>query len=394
MRSRSLVTNAAFRGDAKKATAQESMKVANVLEKQAAGDFGGIWGSKSTQRSCRVVASSLGASPGQLGSSHNMRRTLSLITQSCVIALSLMSACSIPTLVEVARRRQAPAGDNNVKDDVRVRYTVTDLDVLNFTDEVKRKLRNRSSFHMGVRYGSAGTQATLGALAGAAKTFGWGVSAASGLGLGATYIFGMGQIFDAKAHAQAYEQAYTAIQAAESSFYFSQTGMHFAKDASGKTIVVLPKTTPESAKTIPYSDRLTPDGQTLYYRATKILKVLADVLASKIPDLQDLKDSTVTSSESTTPPAKPTGAPSAPSPPSSTAKSIAPTHSIASDASDADVGALREWWKPGGVVNQEHAAQFENWLSTHESGVDIATFLNSPLYKNDRPRATAALVQH
>ncbi|MFZ1218129.1 MAG: hypothetical protein WAO00_02495, partial [Chthoniobacterales bacterium] len=125
-----------------------------------------------------------------------------------VIILSaalFLSACSTPTLVQVARRRQATEKERtmsrNVKDDVRVQYTITDLDVLNFTDEVKRKLANRSSFHMGVQYGAAGTQATLGALAGAAKVFGWGVSTASGLGLGATYVFGLGQIFSPKAHA-------------------------------------------------------------------------------------------------------------------------------------------------------------------------------------------------
>jgi len=46
-------------------------------------------------------------------------------------------------------------------------------DVLNLTDEVKRKLANRSNVHMGIRYGSTTAQATLGALAGAAATAGW-----------------------------------------------------------------------------------------------------------------------------------------------------------------------------------------------------------------------------
>jgi hypothetical protein len=40
----------------------------------------------------------------------------------------------------------------------------------------------------------------------------------------------------------------------------------------------------------PPSDCLTPHGQTLCYRVIKTLKVLEDVLANKIPDLQDLKD--------------------------------------------------------------------------------------------------------
>ncbi len=155
-----------------------------------------------------------------------------------VTALALF-ACSTPTLVEIARRGQAGATGTGVKDDVTVQYHVTDRDVLNFTDEVKRKLANRSTFHMSVRYGSATAQATLGALAGAAKVIGWGVSTASGLGLGATYIFGLGQIFDAKTHALAYEQAFTAIQSAEAAFYFHQTGMRFIEKpaGSGKFVV-------------------------------------------------------------------------------------------------------------------------------------------------------------
>jgi hypothetical protein len=223
----------------------------------------------------------------------------------------LLSGCSLPTLVEVARRRQVntdPAnqalrGDHNAKDNVNVIYHVTDLDVLNFTDEVKKKLNNRAGFHTNVRYGSAGAQATLGALAGAATVFGWGVSTASGLGLGATYIFGLGQILDAKAHAQAYEQAFTAVQAAESTFYFRQVGMGFKPDPEkpGKFIVDKSGVAAADAGNIPRSDRLTPDGETLYYRVTKILKVLDDVLAAKIPDLQDLKDAKGDTSGSTSP---------------------------------------------------------------------------------------------
>jgi len=218
-----------------------------------------------------------------------------------LIGSILLGGCSTPTLLQVTRRRQADAtgyGEN----DVRLQYHVTDLDVLNFTDEVKRKLARRSAFHMGVRYGSAGTQATLGALAGAAKVIGWGVSTSSGFGLGATYIFGLGQIFDAKAHAQAYEQAFTAIQSAEANFYFHQAGMHFLEQPAGSgKFVVDPAPVPEtSGRDIPRSDRLTPDGETLYYQCVKNLKVLDDVLAGKIPDLQDLKDAKGDTSTTTT----------------------------------------------------------------------------------------------
>ena len=205
------------------------------------------------------------------------------------IGVFFLSACSMPTLVEIARRRQATADDlksySNVKDDVRVKYHIADWDILNFTDEVKRKLSNRSSLHIGFGYGTVGTQATLGALAGAARTLGWGVAAASGLGLGATFVFGLGQIFDSKGHAQAYEQSFTAVQAAESAYYFRQLGMSFDKN----TGLVDLSHAGERAD-IPSQTVLTPDGETLYYRVSKILKVLNDVLASKIPDLQDLKD--------------------------------------------------------------------------------------------------------
>ena len=217
-----------------------------------------------------------------------------------LLAVSLLlGSCSTPSLLQVARRAQFGPGH---EDDVRLQYHVTDRDVLNFTDEVKRKLANRSAFHMGVQYGAAGTQATLGALAGAAEIIGWGVSTASGLGLGATYVFGLGQIFSPKAHAQAYEQAYTAIQAAEATFYFHQTGMHFIEQPPGSgKFVVDPAEVPETkGHDIPRSDRLTPDGETLYYHCIKNLKVLDDVLAGTIPDLQDLKDAKGDTSTTTT----------------------------------------------------------------------------------------------
>jgi hypothetical protein len=217
--------------------------------------------------------------------------------------LLMLSSCSTPTLVEVARRGQAVAPNGrDVKDNVTVIYHITDRDVLNFTDEVKRKLANRSTFHMSVRYGSVTAQATLGALAGAAKVIGWGVSTASGLGLGATYIFGLGQIFDAKTHALAYEQAFTAIQSAEAAFYFRQAGMRFIEQpaGSGKFVVDTSLVTEASGRDIPRSDRLTPDGETLYYKCVKNLKVLDDVLAGKIPDLQDLKDAKGDTSTTTT----------------------------------------------------------------------------------------------
>jgi len=206
-----------------------------------------------------------------------------------VILVGLIPGCSVPTLVEVARRRQGSEANGSsgqsVKDDVRVKYYVTDLDVLNFTDEVKRKLMNRANLHVGFAYGTSAAGLTLGSLSGAAKAIGWGVSTASGLGLGAAYMFAMGKLFDPGGKAQAYEQSFTAIQAAEANYYFRQLGMGF-DPKTGRLILG-----DEAGRAdIPSGEVLTPDGEILYYRVTKILKVLNDTLSSKIPDVQDLQD--------------------------------------------------------------------------------------------------------
>lgn len=160
-----------------------------------------------------------------------------------LIGLLMLSSCSTPTLVEVARRGRAANSGRDVKDDVTAPYHIADRDVLNFTDEVKRKLANRSNVHRGICYGSATTQATLGVLAGAAETAGWSASVASGLGMSATYIFGLGQICDSKGHAQAYERAFIAIQSAEATYYFYRLGLRFKEstEKSGKFVVDEPR---------------------------------------------------------------------------------------------------------------------------------------------------------
>jgi len=61
------------------------------------------------------------------------------------IGLSIVSSSSTPTLAEVARRGQAASSGRDMKDDVTVMYHITDRDVLNSNDEVKRKLANRSN---------------------------------------------------------------------------------------------------------------------------------------------------------------------------------------------------------------------------------------------------------
>ena len=108
--------------------------------------------------------------------------------------------------------------------------------------------------------------------------------------------------FSTQKRAQAYEHAFTAIQNAESNYYFHRVGLAF-KD-SKKSVIdysgVDPACAKPDARNIPPSDCLTPDGQTLYYRVIKTLQVLEDVLANKIPDLQDLKDAKGDTSQTTT----------------------------------------------------------------------------------------------
>jgi hypothetical protein len=58
-----------------------------------------------------------------------------------------------------------------------------------------------------------------------------------------------------------------------------------------------------------------------------------------------------------------------------------------------DSDALRNYWKPNGVVNAEHAAALRAWLSSDEKGIDIATFIDSPTYATERPKAVAALLK-
>ena len=199
----------------------------------------------------------------------------------------LLSACAsnLPTLVEVARSRQ---GSPRQKDDLSVSYTITDRDVLDYTNRIKLNLSHHFTTAMGVRYGASTGQTTLAALAGAASVAGWGVATASGLGQGSAFVSGLGEIIDAKGDAQAYETAFVDIQRAESNFYFYQVGGKFITDANGKKHADFSRAKPRGG--IPDATTLSVDGETLYYRVISVLKVLEDALAKKIPDLQTLKD--------------------------------------------------------------------------------------------------------
>ena len=213
-------------------------------------------------------------------------------------ALALTSCVSYPTLQQVARMRQSP---DKKSTDLTADYKIADMDVVNYTDKVKQTLATKFHSDTGLRYGASSTQVTLAGLAGAAETLGWSVGTASGLGMASGYIFALGQTIDAKGKAQTYEQAFTAIQAAEATYYFHRLGMGFTKNEAGRTIVA--PGDPNGRNDVPSSTNLTPDGETLYFRVSKVLKVLNDTLANKIPDLQDLKDATGESNGLAAPPA-------------------------------------------------------------------------------------------
>ncbi len=225
----------------------------------------------------------------------------------CAGGLLLLAGCAsgIPTLVEVAQRRAVgPQG----KIDSAVNYAISDRDVLEYTNQAKIVLLRRFSGTSALRYGSSLTQTTLSALAGAASTAGWSVAAASGLGAGSTFVSGLGATFDVKTDAQAFEAAYTDIQRAEANFYFFELGGKFnAPDSAGKITADFSKAKPRG--NIPNQRKLTPNGEVLYYRVVSVLKVLDDVLAKKIPDLQTLKDAKGDMAPAATPPPPPAGSP-------------------------------------------------------------------------------------
>jgi hypothetical protein len=199
-----------------------------------------------------------------------------------------------PSVVQIARMRASGGTDDLFTGN----YHVTDRDVLDYTDNIKSLLSFKLTKNAGVRYGSSSLQVLLSSMISLVPAFGWSASAASIMGGGSSFLHGMGENIDAKGRAQAYDTALTAVQKAESTFYFYQTGMKFVTDTAGKKTVDFSSAQPNP--NIPSGAVLTADGQTLYYRVTKSLQVLEDALANKIPNLQDLKDAQGDTSATTT----------------------------------------------------------------------------------------------
>lgn len=352
-----------------------------------------------------------------------------LMASYLFMAAWLLSACSTPTLVEVSRRRAAPEGNaqrSGVKDDVTVPYQITDWDVLSYTDEVERKLAGRAHLQAGLRYSSSTAQVTLTSLAAAASTAGWGVSTASGLGLGAGFLYSLSQIFDAKSQSQAYETAFTAIEQAETHYYFHQLGYTLTRGTDGRFHPVRdtdrdPGTYSADGTNIPARNRLTIDGETLYYRVTKVLKVLDDALAQKIPNLQDLQDAV----GETPTPGTGTGSKSNGDGRTGNQRSNDPgsgrtretpgaSTSLSGDPASTQNGAathpgtaaakhppgtadnagrqLEQFGWPGGTENGQNVTAIERWMAENEiTNVDVTTFLQAAQYAQQRQAAVAAL---
>jgi hypothetical protein len=238
--------------------------------------------------------------------------SLRLVELTVACCVMLTGCVSLPTLVQITRERtyamqnKLPGkGGWEHRNDLAVIYSVTDMDVLNWTDRVKVIIGKRCDNAAIVRYSSSTTQDALTALAGAASTAGWATSTASGFGLGATFISTVGGSVDAKGDSAAYEQAFSDIQNAENLYYFYRLGMSF--DSSGKVTRASWALT-SGTNEVPSPHELTAQGEALQHRVVAIVKVLNDALEKKIPDLQDLKDAKGDSSTTSVPnPTKTTG---------------------------------------------------------------------------------------
>ena len=105
-----------------------------------------------------------------------------------------------PTLEAMARMRSA----NSLTDNPLTVYQVTDLDVLNYAEQVKNILRAKFTSARFARYASATTQVLLGGAAGIAAAFSAGAGVVAGLAFSSAAMPQLGGIFNAKARAETY----------------------------------------------------------------------------------------------------------------------------------------------------------------------------------------------
>ena len=57
------------------------------------------------------------------------------------------------------------------------------------------------------------------------------------------------------------------------------------------------------------------------------------------------------------------------------------------------VQSLRNYWKPGNIVNRENAKRFRTWLKKHAEGLDIATFIHSSHHETSHVKTVSALIK-
>jgi len=93
-----------------------------------------------------------------------------------------------------------------------------------------------------------------------------------------------------------------------------------------------------------------------------------------------------------TPPTPPPSPKSTPHPNSTPKPHNSATPDLTDTSKAPNVIALRAWWKPNGIADEDRTKKFNEWLATNEDGADIASFLRNPIYKKDWAKARAALV--
>lgn len=189
-----------------------------------------------------------------------------------------------PTLVEMARMRQAQDGVDRPVDAAREGYVVADIDVVNYTDHVKTILRTKFTNARFARYTSATAQVGLAAASGAAAAFSAGTTLIASLALGSAAIPELGGIFNAKARAGAYQDAVSKIEDAESAYF--------------------------TLHARPPRNKYTADGNVLYTNVTANIHVVEKAVLGELPDLKALQDANTKSlpAGATPTPAPTTGA--------------------------------------------------------------------------------------
>ena len=166
-----------------------------------------------------------------------------------------------PTLEAMARMRSA----NSLTDNPLTVYQVTDLDVLNYAEQVKNILRAKFTSARFARYASATTQVLLGGAAGIAAAFSAGAGVVAGLAFSSAAMPQLGGIFNAKARAETYQEGVQLIEQNEVDFLAARHGQVS-------------------------STELTSAGAVLYRQVTATVHVVEKAIAGQLPTLKEMQD--------------------------------------------------------------------------------------------------------